>query len=155
MAKRMQEQEREERIVAKSKPTTMNLAVSVSTSSSAVNAPESPGILKASCRTDWSSSGKLDARNSNHDAASNSQGWQKDADKILPHSLHISRNNVPHMEKVFSILRQKCGLGPMDLMKHLDVNTAIWSILLSVTLQAAVYLGVDYAENLRPTKNQH
>ena len=31
-------------------------------------------ILKASCRTDWSSSGKRDARNSNHDAASSSQG---------------------------------------------------------------------------------
>ena len=52
--------------------TTMNLAVSVSTSSSTVNSPivsKSPGILKASCRTDWSSSGKPDARNSNQDAA--------------------------------------------------------------------------------------
>ena len=78
----MQEQEGENRIVAKSKPTTMNLAVSVSTSSSSVNSPiasKSPGILKASCRTDWSSSGKPDARNSNHDASSSSQEWQKDA----------------------------------------------------------------------------
>ena len=59
--------------MAKSKPTTMNLADSVSTSSSTVNSPiasESPEILKAPCRTEWSSSGKLDARNSNHDAAS-------------------------------------------------------------------------------------
>ena len=82
MAKRMLEQKGDDRIVAKSKPTTMNLAVSVSTSSSAVNSPivsKSPGILKASCRTDWSSSGKPDARNSNHDAASIFQGWQKDA----------------------------------------------------------------------------
>ena len=75
---------KENRIVAKSKPTTMNLAVSVSTSSSAVNSPiawKSPRIFKASCRTDWSSSGKLNARNSDHDhdAASSSQGWQKDA----------------------------------------------------------------------------
>ena len=33
-------------------------------------------ILKS---TDWSTSGKLDARNSDHDAASFSQGWRKDA----------------------------------------------------------------------------
>ena len=77
----MQEQQGEERIVAKSKPT-MNLAVTVSTSSSSVSSPiasKRPGILKAPCRTDWSSSGKPEARNSNHDAASSSQGWQKDA----------------------------------------------------------------------------
>ena len=52
MAKRMQEQEREDRIVAKPKPT-MNLAFTVSISSSTVQNPvasKSPGILKAPCR---------------------------------------------------------------------------------------------------------
>ena len=39
-------------------------------------------------------------------------------------------------------------------MKDLDVNTAIWGIFLSVTLQAAVHLGKDYTEILRSTKNQ-
>ena len=28
------------------------------------------------------------------------------------------------MEEVFSIPRQRYGLGPMDQMKHLNVNTA-------------------------------
>ena len=49
MAKRMQEQAGDNRIVAKSKPTTMNLAFTVSTSSSTVQNPvasNSPGILK-------------------------------------------------------------------------------------------------------------
>ena len=68
------------------------------------------------------------------------------SDKIWP---------VPHMEKVFSILRRRYGLGPMDQMKHLDVNTAIRGIFLSVTLQAAVHLGRDYIENLRSSKNQN
>ena len=80
MAKRIHEQEGDNRIVAKSKPTTMNLAVSVSTSSSTVNSPiasKSPGILKASCRADSSSSGELDVKWHNQDAASSSQGWQK------------------------------------------------------------------------------
>ena len=75
MAKRTQEQKEEDRIVAKSKPTAMNLTPNVSTSSSSVNHPiasKRPGILKAS-------TGKPDARarSSNPDAASSSQGRQK------------------------------------------------------------------------------
>ena len=42
--------------------------------------------------------------------------------------------------QVFSILTQRYGLGPMDQLKRLDVNTAKWCIFLSVTLQAAVHL---------------
>ena len=51
MAKRMQEQKEEDRIVATSKPTAMNLTSTVSTSFSSVNHPiasKSPGMLKAS-----------------------------------------------------------------------------------------------------------
>ena len=58
------------------------MAFSVSTRSSIVNSPiasKSPGIHKAPCRTDWSSTGKPDAKDRNLDAASSSQGWQKDA----------------------------------------------------------------------------
>ena len=78
MAKRMQEQKKEDRIVAESKPATMNLTLTVLTSSSSVNHPiasESPETLKAS-------TGKPDARarrNSKPDAASSSQGRLKDA----------------------------------------------------------------------------
>ena len=42
-------------------------------------ASKSSGTFKASHRTDWSSTGKLDARYRKHNAASSSQGWQKDA----------------------------------------------------------------------------
>ena len=77
MAKRMQEQ-KEDRIMAKPKPTAMNLTSIVSTSSSSVNHPiasKSTRILKAS-------TGKPDPRarrNSKPDAASSSQGRLKDA----------------------------------------------------------------------------
>ena len=57
------------------------------------------------------------------------------------------------MEKVFSIVRQRYGFSPTDQTKNLDVNTAIWCIFMSVTLQAAVHLGKDYTENLRSTTN--
>ena len=177
MAKRMQEQEGEERTVAKSKPT-MNLVSLVSTSTSTVQSPiasKRPAILKGLCRTDWSSTGKPDAREHNQDAASSSQGWPKDAvldagtrklvatgnsgnsgtegkDKAWPHNLHISTNYVLHMEKVFSIVRQRDGYSPTDRIKDLDVNTA--GVFMSVTLQAAVHLSKDYTANLRSTKNQ-
>ena len=66
------------------------------------------------------------------------------SDKVWPHNLHMSTNYVVHMEKVFSIVRQRYGLT--DQMKDLDVFTAIWCIFMSVTLQAAVYLGKDYTD---------
>ena len=81
MAKRMQEQKEEDRIVAKLKPTTMNLAFIISTSSSIVQnlvASKSLEILKAP-RKDSLSTWKLDAKEFNRDAASNSKGWQEDA----------------------------------------------------------------------------
>ena len=65
MAKRMQEQSEENRIVAKSRPTTMNLTSSVATSSSSVNSPiasRSPGILKASSRQVGLSGGLMQAQ---------------------------------------------------------------------------------------------
>ena len=84
MAKRMQEQKEEERIVGKSRPTARNLSSTVPASSSSANSPIAsriPGILKASGRQ-IVSSGRLGVRsnqNSNPDAASSSQGWQRDA----------------------------------------------------------------------------
>ena len=80
MANKMQEQEREEKIVAKSKPT-MNLAFTVSTSSSTLQNPiasKKPGDTQGT-RKDWSNTKKPEAREFNRDAASSSQGWQKDA----------------------------------------------------------------------------
>ena len=126
------------------------------------------------CRKDWSTTGKLEAREFFRDATSSSQGWQKDAvldvstrkivasgnseievkDEIWPHNLHVSTVCVPHMEKVFSFVKQRYGLSPRDEMEDLDVNTAIQCIFMSVTLQAAVHLGKDHTENMRSTKNQ-
>ena len=76
MAKRMQEQ-KEEIIVAKSKPTVMNLSSTVSASSSSSKDPiasKSLGILRVSGKPD-----AKERRNSKPDAASSSQGRLKDA----------------------------------------------------------------------------
>ena len=39
-------------------------------------------------------------------------------------------------------------------MKNVNVNKAIWSVFLSVTLQPAVHLGKDCTEHLRSTMHQ-
>ena len=75
-------------------------------------------------------------------------------DSEWPHNLRTSRANVPHLEKVSSSLRQQLKRKPGDIMKDLDVKMLIWRLLMIVTQQAAVHLGVDYIENLRSTKNQ-
>ena len=70
------------------------------------------------------------------------------------HHFQKSPDCVSHMEKVLSIVRKIYGRKPTENLKDLDVNTAIWSIFMSVTLQAAVHLGRDYSLNLRSVKNQ-
>ena len=71
-----------------------------------------------------------------------------------PHHFHISPAVVPHMEKVYSIIRKIYGQSPTDDLNDLDVNTAVWGVFLNVTLQEAVHLGRDHLESLRFTKNQ-
>ena len=78
MAKRMQEPKGEDRSVAKSKSTAMNLSSHVPTSSSSVNHPiasKSPGILKASTGKTW----REGKKNSKSDAASSSHVRLQDA----------------------------------------------------------------------------
>ena len=65
----------------------------------------------------------------------------------------MSPATVHHMEAVFSIVRKIYEREPDDPMDDLNVNMAIWGILLNTTLQAAVHLGQDYEANLRFVMN--
>ena len=71
-----------------------------------------------------------------------------------PYNFHVSPAVVPHMGKVYSIVRKIYGRSPTGDLNDLDVNTAVWGICMNVTLQTAVPLGQDCMENLRLTKNQ-
>ena len=53
----------------------------------------------------------------------------------------------------FSNVRQRYGLEPGDNMESVDVNAIIWRMFTSVTLQSAFYLGKDYSEHLRSSRN--
>ena len=71
-----------------------------------------------------------------------------------PHNLRISRANVPHLEKVYSNLRQQLKREPEDKMEDLNVNTMIWGEFMMVNQQAAVHPGNVFARDLRSTRNQ-
>ena len=58
-----------------------------------------------------------------------------------PHNFHMSPAAVPHMEKVYSIVRQIYGRSPTDDLNDFDENNAFWGTFMNVTLQAAVHLG--------------
>ena len=74
-----------------------------------------------------------------------------DDDSEWPNNFHISRAYVPHLENVCSNLRQQLNRKPEDKMEALEVNTLIWGMFMTVTLQAAVHLGNDYLKNLHST----
>ena len=67
---------------------------------------------------------------------------------------HTITTYVSHLGKVLSNVRQRYGRKPGDKMEDLDVNTILRRKFMSVTLQAAVNLGNDYAENLHYIKKQ-
>ena len=116
--------------MAKSKPT-MNLASFDCAKSDCV---EKLALLKALCQKNGSSAGKPEAREFNRYAASSSQEWQKDSvldvstrrlvtsgnseieskETNWSHNLHKSKDCVPHMEKVLSIVRHRYGLSLRD-----------------------------------------
>ena len=81
-------------------------------------------------------------------------GDPKPESRVWRHHFHVSPDCVPHMERVFSIVRKTCDQKPTEDLKDLDVNTTIWGVFMSVTLQAAIHLGQDCSMNLRSVKNQ-
>ena len=213
-----EEQELEERCVAKSRSTAMNLSSHVPTSSSSAKSPivsQRPGILIATEKTEGRMRG-----NSESDAASSSQARLQDAflgglmdnatGKLVAtkedsgdvdlsesetgseenvtrkpvahkrasgkphassksecqgspkaertewsHKLHVSPATVHHTEAVFVIVRRIYRREHDDPTNDLDVNVAIWSILLNTTLRAAVHLGQDHDANLHYVKSHH
>ena len=151
MSKRLMQGERprvEARVVAKAKP--MN-------EFSVGSAEQSPIALGSSSSYSTSTERPV-ARGLNENAAPIFQvccGYDKETpwyNNYLTTS-EISSNNVGHLEKAFSSVRQKMTRPQGDDMLDIDVNAMIWIIFRSATLKAAVHLGQDYQENLRATKN--
>ena len=151
MAKRIQEQKGEEKIVAKSKPA-LNLASLVSANSSTVQSPitsKSPETLKAPCQNDWTSTGRRGAREfvakdskSTRRLVASGNPDTKGKDNIWPHNVHISTDCVPHMEKVFSIVKRRHGLSPRDRIENSRSERSYLGIFMSRNHKTGIILSL-------------
>ena len=56
---------------------------------------------------------------------SEKSGNCKAGSREWPHNFRMSPASVPHMEKVYSIVRQIYGRSPTDDLNDLDVNAAV------------------------------
>ena len=70
-----------------------------------------------------------------------------DVDSEWPNNYQISAASVPHLENVYSNLRQKIGRKSGDDTNDLDTNSLMWGIFMSATWDAAVHLAKDYLDN--------
>ena len=63
------------------------------------------------------------------------------------------RQTISFSEAVYDMVRKIYGRPSDDPVKHLNVNVAIWRIVMNSTLEAAIHLGNDHDTNLRNVKN--
>ena len=111
MAKRMPEQKGEDRIVAKSKPTTMNLAcLDKFFDCAESDCSEKPANTQSFRSTGWFIGKPVanTSQNSNPDAASSSQVWQKDAQLFISTGRLVATDNDQkslnrHEKSIFGI----------------------------------------------------
>ena len=76
--------------------------------------------------------------------AAENLGINDEDDSKLPHTLRVSRANVPHLVKVHANLRRQLKHEPQDKMEDLNLNTMICGTFMFITQQAAVHLGNDH-----------
>ena len=114
MAKRIQNQKEEERVVSKSRPAAMNLSSSMATTSSTASSPiasKSPGIPIASGKPD----SRMSVEPSSSDAASTSQARLKDA-YLGGLSGETRRIKKKELQKPQTILRLEPGTTKRNLL---------------------------------------
>ena len=60
--------------------------------------------------------------------------------RLFHHNMTISPNNVGHLEKVYSNVRQKLGRQLRGDKPEIDVNAMIRPVFMSATMKAAVHI---------------
>ena len=78
---------------------------------------------------------------------------EKQQNPSLEHFFAISPQTISYTEAVHDTVRKIYGRPSDDPMEDLDVNVAIWRVLMNATLKAAIHLGNDHDVNLRHVKN--
>ena len=145
MAKRIQHEKEEERVVSKSRPALMNISSFIATSFSTASSPiasKSPGMPTASGKPD-SRKGESVAQNNKaweqplaHGASSSvDQQSQKNTEATWDHYLQMSPDTSHCMEAVFSRVREIYGRQLGDPMEDLNVNLATQGMFMNTLFE--------------------
>ena len=154
MSKRTQEDSGEERVTAKSKPM-MNLVSRYRV--------RDPNVL-ASTASDKPQNTKSESLNvplSSLNVQQTSTGrpvYDKfviddDMDSDTATESNLSLRSRSFLNRVNDRLRKMLDLSPEDAMRDIDKRSMIWRMFMCSTLEASVFVGKHYSDNLHAIKN--
>ena len=76
-----------------------------------------------------------------------------DMDSDTAAELDLSLKSRSFLNRVNDRLRKMLNRSPEDSMQDIDKRSMIWGMFMSPTLEASVFMGKKYSDNLHSTKN--
>ena len=70
-----------------------------------------------------------------------------------PQNRTFSLKSRPFLKRVNDRLRKMLNRSPEDSMQEIDKRSMIWGMFMSSTLEASVFMGKNYSDNLHSIKN--
>ena len=70
-----------------------------------------------------------------------------------PQNRIFSPKSRSFLNRVNDRLRKMLDCSPEDSMQDIDRRSMIWSMFVSSTMEASVFMGKNYSDNLQSTKN--
>ena len=64
-----------------------------------------------------------------------------------------AESNFSRKSRSFLRLRKMLNRSPEDSMQDIDKRSMIWGMFMSSTLEASVFMGKNYSDNLQSIKN--
>ena len=76
-----------------------------------------------------------------------------DMDSATATESDLSLKSHSFLNRVFDRLRKMLNRSPEESMQDIDKRSMIWGMFVSSTLEASVFMGKDYSDNLHSIKN--
>ena len=76
-----------------------------------------------------------------------------DMDSDTAAESNLSLKSLSFLNRINDRLRKMLDRSPEDSMQDIDERSVIWRMIMSSTLEASVFMGKKYSDNLHSTKN--
>ena len=76
-----------------------------------------------------------------------------DVDSDTTTESNLSQRSRSFLNRVNGRLRKMLDRSPGDAMQDIDKRSMIWRMFMSSTLEASVFMGKNYSDNLHSIKN--